>query len=603
MERIFYKSDEVDAYTGYPIYVFDTSYLPSTLEIDYDLFIPTLTQSLPDLPYVLVMFSCGLNKINWIWGVKFLKAFLSPDQESRDNVKNLTKVISVHESWFVKSISQILTNISFSRKTLARLSLLFDNKASHNSILTSCGSLSELSNYVDITKLKISLNIYKHDANSTLSPKIDFSFPIQPIISPGTRFSRDTDPVFYHHFYQIFRIIDTYGPNVELIFHRPGNRLSTEILILCITRNQLIWINDWDLNCIASCFKKLLLDVSGPLIPVNKIALPMNDQLGYTIEILNLMMIEDEANTLIFQIMDLCYRIVENSAVTNHTHLSIAKSICHALTHELLSTQNKDRITIGTRFIKNVITHWPLIRPLYQQRFKTVEQIVNGESLQNTAIDELYNMSHEITMKGYDSGDENEIPETASQFDTKAILADILGPQIDDPGPATRSVQSRSLGVLPGATLSVGSLREPKPSVSRPERRSEQPISERNVVIVGTGNDTLKGNEKARLGEGHNKSESDEKSSSEATPLAPIENEKGPLKSARKGQEQAKVNLQFPPQKYKFDRPAIAEKPVTQTPAESKPAFKMPVVRGRKVGQLTKLFEERAQAMEIIRTI
>lgn len=687
MDRIFYKSDEVDAYTGHPIYVFDTSYLPSTAEIDYDLFIPTMTKSLPRQPYVLVMFSCGLNKINWIWGVKFLKAFLSPDHENRDNVKNLTKVISVHESWFVKSISQILTNISFSRQTLARLSLLFDSKSSRNNILTSCDSLSELSYYVDITKLKISLNIYKHDANSTLSPKIDFECPINKIITADTRFSRHSDPVFYHHFYQIFRIVDTYGPNVELVFHRPGNRLSTEILVLCITRNQLIWINDWDLNCIASCFKKLLLDVSGPLIPVNKITLPMNDLLNFTLEVLNIMMIDEETNELIFQIMDLCHRIVENSAVTNHTCLSVSKSMCHALTHELLSTQNRDRITVGTRFIKNVITHWRQIRPLYQQRFQTVEQIVNGESLHNSAIDELYNMSHEITMKEDDSGDENESSRDSAHelFDTKAILSDFTDmaeQELDvrqaipvdatsqrrtHDVPSTRMPNLESLReAIPNTytsegarTKSRGAMKE-KAIVQKPEvktnparklRVAEKDIVGEDVSVLEAKEEVrgevqpwekpkqmvreqfpVEAREEAEKGQSSVEARQEpekEQASVEANHYPEgrdqraVEGREKPIPGKRPSSEpetltkerdgskikttakpKAKVQLQFPPQKYKFEKQiVVVEKPATEPAVEPKPAFKKPVIRGRKVGQLTKLFEERTQAMEIIRTI
>lgn len=648
MDRIFYKSDEVDAYTGHPIYIFDTSYLPSTSQIDYDLFIPTMTKSLPNQPYILVMFSCGLNKINWVWGVKFLKAFLSPDHENRDNVKNLTKVISVHESWFVKSISQILTNISFSRPTLSRLGLLFDTKTSRNSILTSCDSLSDLSYYVDITKLKISLNIYKHDANSTLSPKIDFQCPVTKIITADTRFCRKTNPVFYHHFYQIFRIVDTYGPNVELIFHRPGNRLSTEILVLCITRNQLIWINDWDLNCIASCFKKLLLDVSGPLIPVDKIALPMNDLLNYTLEVLNVMMIEEETNELIFQIMDLCHRIVENSQVTNHTYLSISKSMCHALTHELLSTLNKDRITIGTRFIKNVISHWNQIRPLYVQRFQTVDQIVEGKSLRNAAIDELYNMSYEITMKEEDSGDEQEISRDSSHelIDTKAILADLHDvPEVEarpesfevpiiqrrKPDPSgSRMPNMESLREVMPKASQAGSLRsKPKVTVEHairhvaeprkppiPDRQEAESTEEKQDSLESKNPTTLLRDSPeivdaplevndARLKE--RRVESKDRSESVPVKIASGEQKEVEKRVAEKtkAEPKAEVQLQFPPQKYKFEKPTVVaeRQPVETSETETKAAFKKPVIRGRRVGQLTKLFEDRAQAIEIIRTI
>lgn len=73
MDRIFYKSDLRDPTTNYPIYIFDTSYLPSPDIINYNEFLITLMSYLPIKPYVLIMFSCGLNKISWIWGHKLYK--------------------------------------------------------------------------------------------------------------------------------------------------------------------------------------------------------------------------------------------------------------------------------------------------------------------------------------------------------------------------------------------------------------------------------------------------------------------------------------------------------------------------------------------------
>lgn len=599
MERIFYQSDVVDAYTGHPIFVFDTSYLPPTSQIDYDLFIPTMMKSLPDRPYVLIMFSCGLNKINWLWGVKFLKAFLSPDLQNRDNVGNLTKVISVHESWFVKSISQILTNISFSRQTLTKLNSLFGNKSSKNNILISCDSLSELSYYVDITKLKLSLNIYKHDAQCTLSPKIELNCPLEPILTPSTRYSQTSDPVFYHHFYQIFRIVDMYGPNVELIFHRPGNRLNTEILFLCIVRNQLIWINDWDLNCIASCFKKLLLEVSQPLIPVDKIPLPMNDLLNYTLEVLNVMMADPDTNVLTYQIMDLCYRIVENAAITNHSHYSILKSMCHALTHELLSTQNRDRISIGTRFIKNVLLHWERIRPLYQNRFESVEQIVNGETLHNPAIDELYNMSHEITMNEDESTDEE-----TRDFSTKMILDDTREPSghINEKNEYFKNKKVSSLEKAREISQKVESVRE----MERQQVEKKNENEGRQTGKIRNEKEGVPDEPQEEHSTTDTKRDETLKFTKISNPGKRVPKRCETIQEEKLQPNQLKGNnvmLQYPPQKYRFERTQKNDIEHTDAQVPEPKPIKKPVIRGRKVSELTRLFEERTQAFEIIRTI
>lgn len=504
MDRIFYKSDVVDAYSGHPIYIFDTSYLPSTEVIDYELFIPTLMKSLPDHPYVLLMFSCGLNKISWIWGIKFLKAFLSPDSE---HVENLHKVIAVHESWFVKSITQILTNFSVSKKSLKTLAF-FDTTKKHRNLLTSCDTLSHLSHYVEITKVKLSLNIYKHDAQICLTPKIDLQCPIEPIIGTSTRFSPNSDPVFYHHFYELFHIVDLYGHKVELLFHKPGNRMSTDILFQCMLRNQLLWINDWDLFCIASCFKKILMEVRKPLIAVDNIVLPMKDDLDYTLVVFNKMMAEDETSgCVLFQVLDLCSRIVEHSETTKHTPLSLLKCMCHPLTHGVKSQQNSDRNSIAVRYIKNLLVHWAHIRPLYLKRFRTVDQIVGGEDLHDATIDELYNMSHDITIEEEESTDDENY---RVYCNTSNILSTNAG-------------------------------------LACPE------------------------NNASRL-----------------PPKAP----------AKRLGDISNAQVQWPPQKYKFEK-----KPVAPVAPPEAPVMKKPVIRGRKVGELTRLFEERSQAMELLRNI
>lgn len=524
MERIFFKTNIEDAYSGLPIYVFDTSYLPSPDIIDYDLFIPTMMDKLPLLQYILVMFSCGLNKISWIHGVKFLRTFLSPETRNFDN---LHKIIAVHESWFVKSISLILTNITLSKKTFTRLHKLFDSSARNLDILISCDSLSELSNYVDVTRLKISLNIYKHDAQTTLSPKLSLQCPHVQLITEKTKYSAETDPLFFYHFNQIFRIIETYGPRAESVFMKPGNRQNTEILYQCILRNQFIWVNDWDLHCIASTFKKILLTVSPPLICIDDIALPMKDDFDYTLTIWNKMLANDaNVASVLFRVIDLCATIVDNSEVTKHLPISILKCLCHALTHELKLQQNSDRVSIAVRYIKNLLQHWSRIKPLFQERLGRIALLSkpSGEK-----YNELYNLSHDITMDEENTSGEEEYQRV--QFNTKTILDN-------------------------DTTLAISS-----PATAQTKTPPPRPASRRAVT---------------------------------ATVKEPPKKEKL--------QDVSNIKAQWPPQKYKFERRELPKKPV-KTEETPPVVTKRPVVRGRKVGELTRLFEERTQAMELLRAI
>lgn len=576
MERIFYKSDTTDAYTGYPIYVFDTSYLPSTDVINYDLFIPTMMRSLPHHPYVVIMFSGGLNKILWIWGIKFLKSFLA-DSGEHTNVENLQKVIAVHESWFVKSITQILTNFSISKNTLSKLNSLFDSRKNSHSLLTSCDSLGELSDYVDITKLKLSLNIYKHDAQVTTTTTINMSCPGKPIINNTTKFLPKSDPIFYHHFYQLFHIVDTYGHKVELLFHKPGNRLNTDILFMCMLRNQLLWINDWDLHCIASCFKKILMEMPNPLLPVDMITLPMKDSIDYGLVVFNRILAvgsDSGADAVLFQCLDLCRKIVDHHETTKHTYVTILRSICHAFTHELISHTNKDRISVAVRFIKSLLVNWTDIRPLYQKRFKSVFAIVNGEDLNDATIDELYNMSHDITMEANDSTQDDSF-HGEQNFDILSGTSEVL---LD-------STTSKSHNIV--SSLSLANL-------------SNQ--SSRELVV------TTKMSEIEQIPEIVHEVTLEKESHSSSAPKLSSESprkESGDLGQVRKTYKVSEVSnvlLQFPPQKYKFERVSSVTK-FKQAKQEEPRIVKKPVVRGRKVSELTKLFEERSQAMDLLRTI
>lgn len=602
MDGIFYKSDIVDAYSGAPVYVFDTSYLPSTDDIDYDLFIPTMMLSLPSHPYQVIMFSGGLNRILWIWGVKFLKSFLADHDR---NVENLRKVIAVHESWFVRSITQLLTTFSFSKTTLAKLNLLFDSKKSGKSLLTSCDDLSDLSNYVDVSRLKLSLNIYKHDAQVTMSTSIAMSFATEPLISANTRFCAKSDPVFYHHFYQLFNIVDMYAPNVELLFHKPGNRLNTDILFNCMLRNQLLSINDWDLYCIASCFKKILMEVAFPLIPVDLLSLPMRDDLDYLLVVFNHILASGAhtgCDVVVFQLMDLSRRIVDNHLTTKHTYVSILRNLCHALTKEPISHTNKDRISMAVRFIKNLLLHWNEIRPLYYKRFKSVSAIVHGDELHDETIDELYNMSYDITVDAESDEDASASYDFASSSDLLLGVSDLLLDASREDTPRYGNRSKDTLDLLKDAGKLDLSLNSTHKGISlhAPEAEKQREITRTSEIL--TEEKVTENAAEISLDSKREVSDSKRDVPFQNTK----ENESGKLRDPSKTRKSklndvSNVQLQWPPQKYKFDR--IMAPKFEQMAPEQPVVAKKPVVRGRKVGELARLFEERSQAFDLLRTL
>lgn len=585
MDRIFFKTETFDPITNVPIYIFDTSYLPSTDQIDYDKFIPTLMQFVPTKPYTLIMFSCGLNKISWIWGIKFLKTFLA----ETNNLNNLIKIITVHDSWFVKSITQILANYNLTLKTL-QFKFNDEDDPSHVSFknLINCSTLSELSNYVDITKLKISLNIYKH--NIQLEPQLNLSMRITPLIHAYTKINRTTDVIFYHHFYQIFNIIDLYADKVDLIFHKPGNKINTDILFQCINRNQLIWINDWDLYCISTVFKKVLMELPRPLIVLDCIKLPIKDDLKYTQNTFKDMVRhhkndQDRSNYdhLLIQLCNLCHKILQ--APTKHTSLSLSKCLSHCLSHELISSQSKDTILVVNRFFKNVLDHWDKMMGIYAN-YSTIDETINGMS-----HDDSYDMSYDLTLEDDDNYrvafNTSNILKLNDYDEAKNTDENILNLTLESIDKSVSTIDDSAY--IETSSLSIGENSNLAPTTSV----TSKPPSRVSILTTSQTPSTSEFS-----------NDSSNSSNSSISPVTFASSSSSVTAAKKKLSDVSNLALQYPPQKYNFtSEHSKAHSRTKSLPPNLPPStpVKKPVIRGRKVGELAKLFEERTLVLELLK--
>ena len=151
VNSIFYKSYSVDPESEYPIYVFDSTYLPSFNVVDdkqvYELLIDGLMDKvltkLPAEPFSLVVFSSGFttNDISWVYGIKLYS-------KVPKNVRSLIqKTIVVHESFFVKTVFQVLKN-AMRIKDLS-------NKDSNTDTVIHVPSLTALANHLDLSLIHI----------------------------------------------------------------------------------------------------------------------------------------------------------------------------------------------------------------------------------------------------------------------------------------------------------------------------------------------------------------------------------------------------------------------------------------------------------------
>lgn len=619
MDRIFYKSDLRDPTTNYPIYIFDTSYLPSPDIINYNEFLITLMSYLPIKPYVLIMFSCGLNKISWIWGIKFIQKILN-----RRDLKNLIKVYTVHDSWFLKSMTSILQNFNSTRKNLEQLDQLLgaftfvndlsDTKNDRQTLVIHCQTLSELSYYLDITNLKISYNIFKHDLQIS---ELKLSMRYQPIIHPLITLNVQKYPIFHHHLYQIFKIVENNGNKVELILYKPGNKFKCDILYQCILRNQLIWINDWDLYSIATVFKRILLELPFPLIDIELIKLPIGDNLQYTFKIfkrlINRLQRHQETQNydqLLFQILDMCLKIVDNNDITKHTTTTISKGMSYCLSHELVST-NKTNIQIINRFLKNLLEYWSEIRKNFH--IYTIDDVIDGklqtESISTSHETSSYDLSHDITLdqesESSNSSNDDDEGEDIGFIETKDILRNlslnndnnnnnnnINNNSADRTGASTSTSTSTNSFNKPNGfhqrTTSVTNKTIDQINIKKSHKKSLSDVSNLQIQyppqkykFTPTTITTTSGG--TNSGTTSNTSRRDDNSKAQ---------KKSNVENTSNGNElQLNGNTN--------SRSGIHSGITTFTPTPT--LKKKPVIRGRKVSELAKLFEERSEGIEILR--
>ncbi|ODQ80332.1 hypothetical protein BABINDRAFT_20859, partial [Babjeviella inositovora NRRL Y-12698] len=170
MDRIFFPTNTVDPSTQLPIYILDSHFLPSTKDVDYDTFLPLLLNSIPNFTasrYCLVFFSGALSSnehISWVYGIKFFKQLTSLQMRS------CAKIYIVHESWWIKTVANLLGNLNAVNTSSKRLISFTNQFRSGESLevppenqFVHCESISALSQHINITQIKISLVVYKHD--------------------------------------------------------------------------------------------------------------------------------------------------------------------------------------------------------------------------------------------------------------------------------------------------------------------------------------------------------------------------------------------------------------------------------------------------------
>lgn len=363
VNNIFFKSYSVDPVSGHAIYVFDSTYLPSSDEIGdkqvYDLLIDKLMDKLiskiPSAPFILVVFSSGFlqKKISWVYGIKM---FSKLPKELR---AYLQKTYIVHESFFIKTVHQVLTN-ALNIKTLGNNALLDFNQSKNsldslqNASIIHVADLTDLSALVDITRLRISLNVYLYDYQFSEYIDVPQEY-FNRLSAVGTRQYRQLI------FDKIFKRLQLDSTKFELVFQKPGAYKRVNILLDVIERNNYIDLSQWDIYSLATVFLHFLKHKSLPLIPIDLITLPISDDFEYTYATFCSIIKHNQYYDLLETIFPLFIAQLAHSDVTKHDTKSLSKALCPPLCQEKISMMSADRLAVGTRFIRNLLEHFPNI--------------------------------------------------------------------------------------------------------------------------------------------------------------------------------------------------------------------------------------------------
>ncbi|EJS43197.1 ecm25p [Saccharomyces arboricola H-6] len=353
VNNIFFRSYSVDPKSGHAIYVFDSTYLPGRDEIGdkqvYDLLINALmdrlVMKLPQAPYSLVIFSSGFSqrKISWVYGIKM---FAKLPRETKFYLQN---IFIVHESFFVRSVYQVLSNaMNFNFLDLK------DNQHDFPSLVHVL-DLTSLSELIDITRLRISLNVYLYD------------YQIREHIDVPEEYYNRLTPLAIRQYRQlifdkIFKKLQNDAVTCKLIFQKPGNYKKVNVFLDIIKRNNYIDLSQWDIYSLASVWLNFFIkNKAKPLIPIEMIPLPIVDDLEFTSETFRKIIKFNEYQNLFMVIFPFFNSIIAHTEATKHDSRTLSKALTPALCQEKLSIMTNDRLAIGSRYIKNLLDFFPEI--------------------------------------------------------------------------------------------------------------------------------------------------------------------------------------------------------------------------------------------------
>ncbi|SCU95956.1 LAFA_0G03400g1_1 [Lachancea sp. 'fantastica'] len=358
LDNIFFKSYAIDRTYKCPIYVFDSTFLPSSDQVNdreiYDLLIDEtmnkLATQLPETPFSLVVFSSGFSqkKISWIYGVKMYSKI------SKNTRAKLRQLWVVHESLFVYAVHQVLSN------ALNINPFKLKQSSADNVMIHHVPNLVELKDLVDISRLRISLGVYLYDYHLTETTDIPYN-------NQGPKAALANRQYRQLIFDKIFKRLRIEAPKHPLVFQRPGSYQKVNILLGVIARNNYVDLSHWDVYSLGTVFLNFIKGKSKPIFPIDLIPLPISESVEYTYNTFVNMMMYNEYYELTSYIFELFLTLLDNSQITLHDYRSLSKCLTPTLCQEKVSYKSSDRLAIGYRFTNNILLHFRELKQRIEQ--------------------------------------------------------------------------------------------------------------------------------------------------------------------------------------------------------------------------------------------
>lgn len=337
-DKVVHISRTFDPATRLPIVVVDSTQFPPPQSDVYSQLVSQVLERLPRTNYVVIFFACGApNKPSWSWVAKTYSMLDRPTK------KRIKKLYVVHESWWVRAVTEMLRGVVSSK---------FKRKIVHVS------SLSQLAQHIDITLIDIKPAVYSH--NSKVERQITIPRHSTPVFGVNVNYHDGDSFELPQLWYDVFAYLGVTAPNTKSIFNTleyEHDVESVHILRDAYDRGHLIDLDDYGPHVTASLLKLYLYKLPTAIIPVDKIALPLQDSIDYTLRIWDSLPLL--SRHLLPDLLSLLTSIVAHASRTMQSPTTLAMSLVKSLTG--VSATNKEASAIATRYCRNLIEFWPNI--------------------------------------------------------------------------------------------------------------------------------------------------------------------------------------------------------------------------------------------------